>query len=83
LLAGRTDGSSRVMGRASGPSTRRPEAAAPMRRLRSAGAVHGQPTVSGRLGTMELPGVPRLDRSDGRARRRTAAKGRAACGGSP
>jgi hypothetical protein len=43
VLADRTDGSSRVMGRASSPSTRRPEAAAPMRRLPRAGAVHGQP----------------------------------------
>jgi len=41
LLADRTDGSSRVMGPASGPSTRRPEAAAPLRRLRSADAVRG------------------------------------------
>jgi hypothetical protein len=43
-------GSSRVMGRASGPSTRRPQAVAPMRRLRSAGAVHGQLIVRRRPG---------------------------------
>ncbi len=40
--------SSRGMGRASGPSTRRPHAAAPMRRLPGADAVRGQLTVSRR-----------------------------------
>ena len=48
VLADRTDGSSHVMGRASGPSTRRPEAAAPMRRLPRAGAISGQPIGSHR-----------------------------------
>ncbi len=41
MLADGTDSSSDGMGRASGPSTRRPWAAAPMRRLRSAGAISG------------------------------------------
>jgi len=42
VLADGTDGSSRVMGRGSGPSTRRPEAAVPMRLLPgAAGPVAG------------------------------------------
>ena len=45
MLADGTDGSSRVMGRVSGPSTRRPHTAAPMRRLPDAaepsGGSHG------------------------------------------
>ncbi len=49
-LADRTVGSSRGMGRASGPSPRRPNAAAPMRRLLSAaGPVRGFLGASGRL----------------------------------
>jgi len=61
-----------VMGRASGPSTRRPDAAAPMRRLRSAGAVSDQSTVSRRAKGYGRPGGSRMDHSDGRARRRIA-----------
>ncbi len=49
-LADRTVGSSRGMGRASGPSPRCPKAAAPMRRLLSAaGPVRGFHGASGRL----------------------------------
>ena len=50
MLADRTDGSSCGMGRASGPSPRRPHAAAPMRRLLgAAGPVRGFHGAPGRL----------------------------------
>ncbi len=51
MLADGTDGSSRGMGRVSDPSTRHPQAAAPMRRLPSAagplGGCRGAPRVGG------------------------------------
>ncbi len=70
MLAGRTNGSSRVMGRASGPSTRR---SVPPPRCADCQAptpsLANLPGAAG-LGAMEPPGGIQLDRGDGRARRR-------------
>jgi hypothetical protein len=73
VLADGTDGSSRGMGRASGPSPRRSWAAAPMRRLPAPARVTTNRRGAAQFGKIEPPGVSQLKRSDGRARRRIVA----------
>ena len=70
MLADACGGCIRVMGRASGPSTRCPEP--PPRCADCVAPPPGAVTLAcaASLGDMESPRVTRLDRNDGRARRR-------------